>query len=144
MWHVSSRSGVATLRTAIHLLLTYLPYRPADGSTSCRDVCWLLGAGSSDGGSETSSDSQSGGACVLIAESSSDDDESLSAGDCRGLNAAVQRRHRHVRVSCNTSIASVRTGLTAAYIGLQCKVNGKGSPYSITGSWQSACRWRES
>ena len=24
MWHVSSRSGVATLRTAIHLLLTYL------------------------------------------------------------------------------------------------------------------------
>jgi len=23
MWHVSSRSGVATLRTAIHLLLTY-------------------------------------------------------------------------------------------------------------------------
>ena len=25
IWHVSSRSGVATLRTAIHLLLTYLP-----------------------------------------------------------------------------------------------------------------------
>ena len=24
MWHVSSHSGVATLRTAIHLLLTYL------------------------------------------------------------------------------------------------------------------------
>ena len=24
MWHGSSRSGVATLRTAIHLLLTYL------------------------------------------------------------------------------------------------------------------------
>ena len=24
MWHVSFRSGVATLRTAIHLLLTYL------------------------------------------------------------------------------------------------------------------------
>ena len=24
MWHVSSRSGEATLRTAIHLLLTYL------------------------------------------------------------------------------------------------------------------------
>jgi len=24
MWHVSSRSGLATLRTAIHLLLTYL------------------------------------------------------------------------------------------------------------------------
>ena len=24
MWHVSSRTGVATLRTAIHLLLTYL------------------------------------------------------------------------------------------------------------------------
>ena len=24
MWHVSSRSGVATLRTAIHLLLAYL------------------------------------------------------------------------------------------------------------------------
>jgi len=24
MWHVSSRSGVATLRTAIHLLLTHL------------------------------------------------------------------------------------------------------------------------
>jgi len=26
MWHVSSRSGVATLRTAIHLLFTYLSY----------------------------------------------------------------------------------------------------------------------
>jgi len=26
MWHASSRSGVATLRTAIHLLLTYLMY----------------------------------------------------------------------------------------------------------------------
>ena len=24
MWHVSSRSGVATLRTAVHLLLTYM------------------------------------------------------------------------------------------------------------------------
>jgi len=24
MWHVSSRSGVATLQTAIHLLLTYI------------------------------------------------------------------------------------------------------------------------
>ena len=28
MWHVSSRSGVATLRTAIHLLLTYLTPPP--------------------------------------------------------------------------------------------------------------------
>jgi len=26
MWHVSSRSSVATLRTAIHLLLTYHKY----------------------------------------------------------------------------------------------------------------------
>ena len=26
MWHVSSRSGVVTLRTAIHLLLTYLHF----------------------------------------------------------------------------------------------------------------------
>jgi len=31
MWHTSSRSGVATLRTAIHLLLTY--YRPVKLST---------------------------------------------------------------------------------------------------------------
>ena len=29
MWHVSSRSGVATLRTAIHLLLMLEPQRPA-------------------------------------------------------------------------------------------------------------------
>jgi len=42
MWHVSSRSGVATLRTAIHLLLTYLityvprkVSRPLAGSGSC-------------------------------------------------------------------------------------------------------------
>jgi len=28
IWHVSSRSGAATLRTAIHLLLTYLPPPP--------------------------------------------------------------------------------------------------------------------
>ena len=26
IWHVNSRSGVATLRTAIHLLITYLLY----------------------------------------------------------------------------------------------------------------------
>ena len=31
MWHTSSRSGVVTLRTAIHLLLTY--YRPVKLST---------------------------------------------------------------------------------------------------------------
>ena len=32
MWHVSSRSGVATLRTAIHLLLTsVLTYLPLQG-----------------------------------------------------------------------------------------------------------------
>ena len=36
MWHVSSRSGVATLRTAIHLFLTYL-------LQSCR--CVSSGAG---------------------------------------------------------------------------------------------------
>ena len=32
MWHVSSRSSVATLRTAIHLLLTYLLY-----TCSCKE-----------------------------------------------------------------------------------------------------------
>ena len=34
MWHVSSSSGVATLRTAIHLLLTYPPsaHQPASGT----------------------------------------------------------------------------------------------------------------
>ena len=30
MWHASSRSGVATLRTAIHLLLTYFVYSVVD------------------------------------------------------------------------------------------------------------------
>ena len=38
MWHVSSRSGVATLRTAIHLLLTYLltyRCRVVPGLTAC-------------------------------------------------------------------------------------------------------------
>jgi len=34
MWHVSSRSGVATLRTAIHLLLTYLLTYPFNGPFS--------------------------------------------------------------------------------------------------------------
>jgi len=33
MWHVSSRSGAATLRTAIHFLLTYLPM-------ACRVTRW--------------------------------------------------------------------------------------------------------
>ena len=36
MWHVSSRSGVATLQTAIHLLLTYLSTRLILGSD------WLI------------------------------------------------------------------------------------------------------
>jgi len=43
MWHVSSHSGVATLRTAIHLILTYLLYvlatdRPC--MPSCAVFCW--------------------------------------------------------------------------------------------------------
>ena len=43
MWHVSSRSGVATLRTVIHLLLTYLPGRsvllPRDAGTIAIALC---------------------------------------------------------------------------------------------------------
>ena len=45
MWHVSSRSGVATLRTAIHLLLTYLLTYLARAcvhacrSTAAQDYC---------------------------------------------------------------------------------------------------------
>ena len=35
MWHVSSRSGVATLRTAIHLLLTYLLTSLVIGGLRC-------------------------------------------------------------------------------------------------------------
>jgi len=37
MWHVSSRSGVETLRTAIHLLLTYS--LTAHGPGACVRVC---------------------------------------------------------------------------------------------------------
>jgi len=47
MWHVSSRSGVATLRTAIHLLLTYLlifwtnwPLSLDSGVCVCRSWWW--------------------------------------------------------------------------------------------------------
>ena len=36
MWHVSSRSGVSTLRTAIHLLLTYLLTRKTVCDTGLR------------------------------------------------------------------------------------------------------------
>ena len=35
MWHVSSRSGVATLRTAIHLLLTYLRVTTSPTCANC-------------------------------------------------------------------------------------------------------------
>ena len=35
IWHVSSRSGVATLRTAIHLLLTYLLTYMVSGLSVC-------------------------------------------------------------------------------------------------------------
>jgi len=38
IWHVSSRSGVATLRTAMHLLLTYLLRSPT------ADVISVLGS----------------------------------------------------------------------------------------------------
>ena len=38
MWHVSSRSGVATLQTAIHLLLTYL--LTAVGKVKVRRYNW--------------------------------------------------------------------------------------------------------
>jgi len=39
MWHVSSRSGVATLRTAIHFLLTFLLLTLRQ---SCRGLLLLL------------------------------------------------------------------------------------------------------
>ena len=43
MWHVSSRSGVATLRTVIHLLVTYLSGRsvllPRDAGTIAIALC---------------------------------------------------------------------------------------------------------
>jgi len=46
MWHVSSRSGLATLRTAIHLLLTYLltmaVARSSSGSVAIRYVLPFL------------------------------------------------------------------------------------------------------
>jgi len=38
MWHVSSRSGVATLRTAIYLLLTYL----LGFRTTTNSICWNI------------------------------------------------------------------------------------------------------
>ena len=55
MWHVSTRSGVATLRTAIHLLLTYLlcahfcvqpmreAARRAGPSATAADTCVYVG-----------------------------------------------------------------------------------------------------
>jgi len=40
MWHVNPRSGVATLRTAIHLLLTYLRWpRPVESARHRPRVC---------------------------------------------------------------------------------------------------------
>ena len=43
MWHVSSRSGVATLRTAIHLLLTHLlTYHEVSGTPSQIYFCVCL------------------------------------------------------------------------------------------------------
>ena len=41
MWHVSSRSGVATLRTAIHLLLTYLLNCDCTTHDECRQAAHL-------------------------------------------------------------------------------------------------------
>ena len=53
MWHVSSRSGVATLRTVIHLLLTYLLtiafsaltllVGRQDGHPACKTEWWGAG-----------------------------------------------------------------------------------------------------
>jgi len=53
MWHVSFRSGVATLRTAIHLLLTYLLtiafsaltllVRRQEGHPACKTEWWGAG-----------------------------------------------------------------------------------------------------
>ena len=53
MWQVSSRSGVATLRTAIHLLLTYLQGSVTrNGSAVCATAvrCVVLSHGSSSKG----------------------------------------------------------------------------------------------
>jgi len=42
MWHASSRSGVATLRTAIHLLLTYTAVAVVTNKHDCdeHDIVW--------------------------------------------------------------------------------------------------------
>ena len=45
MWHVSSRSGVATLRTAIHLLLTYLLTYPPPVKSSPASSMWIYTTG---------------------------------------------------------------------------------------------------
>ena len=45
MWHVSSRSGVATLRTAIHLLLTYLLTKASVSAMDSRVDLYTLSAG---------------------------------------------------------------------------------------------------
>jgi len=48
MWHVSSRSGVATLRTAIHLSLTHtrlmalFPGLPGSAGTRKVKLIWIL------------------------------------------------------------------------------------------------------
>jgi len=44
IWHVSSRSGVATLRTAIHLLLTYLPTTAGGFAAELQRYRYLLPA----------------------------------------------------------------------------------------------------
>jgi len=42
MWHVSSRSGVASLRTAIHALLTYLLAQATSLFSSIFDMHYKL------------------------------------------------------------------------------------------------------
>ena len=44
MWHLSSRSAVATLRTAIHLLLTYLLTYAAYTDSTLQTVYCILAA----------------------------------------------------------------------------------------------------
>jgi len=66
MWHVSCRSGVATLRTAIHLLLTYLLVdllpAPELRQAGCTSLLSVDGTdGQTDGETDRQTDGQTDG-----------------------------------------------------------------------------------
>jgi len=137
MWHVSSRSGVATLRTAMHLLLTYLP-SPCDRCHIVDRILRTTWHGKLINYSRYTSTLESPGDILLPAEMTSSQlpvaGQSVTCTPEQSFLAAMA-----VFVSCkkkNWNAKNMASAGARAYIGVwgRCPQRGPGAEPLVKGS----------